>query len=229
MVIITVVVATIVYPVWAEGHLGPDGYYHFYARGYWYFSININYQTLGVSGRITVYNNKIKGTGICIFECVNTMFSDGSWIQIGYEKNWEGNMELKYYYEYYIVRATPQPILTPFKSASAGEVPSFNIYRSGSLNNGWVWKMIKDGSLVQQLTLPSFYASGKAEAFFESVDTTKEMSYNQGTGRFTELKYYYGGVWSSWDAIKFIVDSPYHVKPLDANKFETWGDYDADP
>ncbi len=101
--------------------------------------MDIIISTLGVSGRITIYNNEIKSTRICVFECVNVMFSDGSWIQIGYEKNWEGNMELKCYYEYYII---PQqllgPILNPFKSASAGEVPSFNIYRSGSLNNEWV-------------------------------------------------------------------------------------------
>jgi hypothetical protein len=214
--------------VWADGKLGPDGKYHFYARGYWYSSINISNKTQGVSGRITVYDNKIKGTGVCVFECVNILFGDGSWIQIGYEKNLEGNMELKYYYEYYIFPDIP-PVPYTFGSASAGEAPSFSIYCSGSSNNGWIWKLTKDGVLVVQLTIPTEHGSGRAEAFFESVDATKEVSYNQGTGRFTELKYYYGGAWSNWDAIKFIIYTPYHAKPLDTNKFQTWGDYDADP
>ena len=155
------------------------------------------------------------------------MFDDDSWIQIGYEKNLEGNMELKYYYEYFIISSGYTS--NTFGSASAGEAPSFSIYRSGSSNNGWIWKLTKDGVLVAQPTVPLGYSSGRAEAFFESVDATKEVSYNQGTGRFTELKYYYGGAWSSWNAIKFIVYAPYHAKPLDTNKFQTWGDYDADP
>lgn len=174
-----------------------------------------------MSGRITVYNNKIKGTGICIFECVNMMFSDGSWIQIGYEKNWEGNMELKYYYEYYFPLYAQYDLIC-FENAIAGSAPTFKIYRSGFSNNLPVWKFIKDGVTVLTMIAPNAkYSSGKAEAFFESVDDTEEVSYNQGMGRFTELKYYYGGVWSNWNAIKFTVDSPYHAMPLDTNKFET--------
>lgn len=34
------------------------------AIGFWYNSVNLNNQMLGVYGRITVYYNKIKGTGI---------------------------------------------------------------------------------------------------------------------------------------------------------------------
>ncbi|MEM1569875.1 MAG: hypothetical protein QXM89_02305 [Candidatus Bathyarchaeia archaeon] len=63
---------------------------------------------------------------------------------------------------------------------------------------------------------------------------------NDGRGRFTELKYYYGGSWSSWNAIKFTngsgkagmeypPDPPYRAKALDTNGLITWGDYDADP
>jgi len=43
--------------VWADGELGPDGKYHFYARGYWYSSINIRFywETYDSSGQHLVY------------------------------------------------------------------------------------------------------------------------------------------------------------------------------
>ncbi|MEM1569952.1 MAG: hypothetical protein QXM89_05345 [Candidatus Bathyarchaeia archaeon] len=136
-------------------------------------------------------------------------------------------------------------IVTPsneslFEKATAGSVPEFKIYRSGSSNSGWVWKLLKDGVLKKQLSLPSAYSTGRAEAAFESIDSSEEITYNQGTGLFTTLKYYYSGSWLNWNAIKFTngrgkagaeypPDPPYHAKALNTNAFKTWGDYDADP
>jgi len=44
---------------------------------------NINNQTLGVSGRIMVYDNKIKGNGLRVYEFMRILFSNESWIWIG--------------------------------------------------------------------------------------------------------------------------------------------------
>lgn len=203
----------------------------FYAIGFWYSSTNINNQTLGVSGRITVYDNKIKGTGLRVYEFVQILFSDGSWIQIGYVKYLSGQLE--YYWEY-LFAAAPPPSFYPIGPAKAGETPLFKIYRSDTTT----WKLLKDGS-QWKITAPSGYSRGRAEAALESVDSAKKTM-NDGRGRFTELKYYYGGSWSNWNAIKFTngsgkagveypPDPPYHAKASDTNGFITWGDYDADP
>ncbi len=77
----------------------PDGT-HYYAIGYWYSDVNIKNQTLGMSGMIKVYDDKIKGAGKYMVEFVQILFSDGSWMQIGYQKKSTG--ERVYYYEYFI-------------------------------------------------------------------------------------------------------------------------------
>lgn len=41
---------------------------------------NINNQTLDVSGRIMVYDNKIKGNGLRVYEFMRILFSNESWI-----------------------------------------------------------------------------------------------------------------------------------------------------
>ncbi|MEM2849336.1 MAG: hypothetical protein QXI36_03565 [Candidatus Bathyarchaeia archaeon] len=211
---------------------------HYYAIGYWYSETNIKNQTLGMSGMIEVYDNKIKGTGKYIVEFVQILFSDGSWMQIGYQKKSTG--ERVYYYEYFIYLTGNWSKIVPFGNAPAGAVSTFMVYRVGSSNNGWRWRAVKDGNTIIETIFPSKYSLGRAEAALESLDANEEITYNDGRGRFTSLKYYDGITWKNWNAIKFTngsgksgaeypPDPPYHAEPLDTNAFKTWGDYDADP
>ncbi|MEM2373691.1 MAG: hypothetical protein QXI11_04535 [Thermoproteota archaeon] len=106
IVVVAVLLVGVATPVRGKGHTSECNW-HYYAIGFWYDPINLNNQTLGVSGKITVYDNKIKGTGRWIVEFVQILFYDGSWLQIGYEKNREGTGELKYYWEYCIYVLSP--------------------------------------------------------------------------------------------------------------------------
>jgi len=216
----------------------PDGT-HYYAIGYWYSATNINNQTLGVTGMITVYDNKIKGTRQHILEFVQIIFSDGSWMQIGYQKK-KSTGQLVYYYEYFIYSAGDWSGVNPFGSATPGAVPILMVYRISPSNSEWKWRAVKDGVKIIDKTFPSKYSSGRAEAALESLDLNEDITYNDGRGRFTSLKYYDGSTWKNWNAIKFtngsgeggmegLPDPPYHAMPLDTNAFKTWGDYDADP
>lgn len=78
----------------------------------------------------------------------------------------------------------------------------------------------------------------RTEAALESVDSAK-TTMNDVRGRITELKYYYVGSWSNWNAIKFtnrsgkagmeyLPNPPYCAKALNINRFIAWGDYDVD-
>lgn len=220
IVLVAVLLVAISTPVRCKGHT-PECYWHYYAIGFWYDPINLNNQTLGVSGRITVYDNKIKGTGKYIVEFVQILFSDGSWMQIGYQKKSTG--ERVYYYEYFIRSTGDYSGIVPFGNAPAGAVPTFMVYRVSSSNNGWKWRAIKDGNIIIDKIFPSKYSYGRAEAVFESVDSSDKTSYNQGIGLFTTLKYSYGGIWSNWNRIKFTngsgkagaefpPDPPYHAR-----------------
>ncbi|MEM2848711.1 MAG: hypothetical protein QXI36_00350 [Candidatus Bathyarchaeia archaeon] len=239
-IVVVILLTVISTPVQSSKHPHtPECNYRYYAIGFWYNPVNLNNQTLGVYGRITVYDNKINGTGVRVLEFVQILFYDGSWLQIGYLK--EGSTgELKYYWEYCIYAWSDPYDEDLFEDATTGSVPEFKIYRLGASGSDWVWDLLKDGLLAKRMIIPQRYSTGRAEAALESVDSSDEITYNEGTGLFTSLKYYYGGSWSNWNAIKFTngrgkagaefpPDSPYHVKALNTNAFKTWGDYDADP
>ncbi len=175
----------------------------------------------GVSGDIYTISPSVSGANfVCQWINIIISYSRYYWIQVGYNKGFDTDYQLKFYVErndangysiHWVADATP----------SAGTIYTYIIV-GGIFNGKYGWDVsIREGIYIiyDDIFYTSPYAAEDLQAFSES--TTSKINID-GT-HFSGLSYYTGRGFPLWYQHTAEADSPYYIIEISDYEFTAGG------